>query len=245
MKRILACLWAAALLLSFAGGSASADLQSVSGVLQYYDENGVKASMIGLDVSYYNNQVDWKALKAQGFSFAIVRLGGRGWGTGGLYGDRMTQSYLRGAREAGLLTGAYFYSSARNPVEALEEAEAAVHTLNGFRLDLPLFLDMELSGDYPEGRADDLTPMERSAVAETFCSTVRAAGYESGLYASEAFCRYNLDDEAVEQFPLWMASYTVDNRLPQYIDGYAIWQQTDSARAGGIDGSFDLDIILP
>ena len=74
--------------------------------------------------------------------------------------------------------------------------------------------------------------------------TVSSAGYQTGLYASEGYCRFNLNYEAVAQFPLWLASYTVDNRLPQYIDGYAMWQQTDSAYAGGIDGPFDLDLIL-
>ena len=42
-----------------------------------------------------------------------------------------------------------------------------------------------------------------------------------------------------------MASYTVENRLPAYIRTYSIWQQTDSTYAGGVDGAFDLNIILP
>ena len=244
MKRLLSLLFAAALLL-VTGGSASADLMNVGGSLRYYDEHGREAAAIGLDVSYYNNEIDWKALKAQGFSFAIVRIGGRGWGTGTMYGDDLTQGFLRGAREAGLKIGVYFYSSARNPAEALEEAQKTLHDLNGMELDLPVFIDMELSGDYPAGRADPLSPMERAKVIETFCRAVQAGGYTAGVYASEAFCRYNVDYEAVTEFPLWMASYTVDNLLPQYVDGYMIWQQTDSARAGGIDGTFDLDLVLP
>lgn len=244
-KRLLSLVLTAALMLAVTGAGAAADLQNVGGVLRYYDENGREAEAIGLDVSFYNNQIDWAALKAQGFSFAIVRIGGRGWGTGGLYGDHLTQGYLRGAREAGLKLGVYFYSSARNPAEALEEAQSALRELNGLELDLPLFLDMELSGDYPDGRADSLSPSERAAVVETFCRAVQAGGCRAGLYASEGFCRYNLDYDAVAQFPLWMASYTLDNQLPQYLDGYLIWQQTDAARAGGVDGPFDLDIILP
>lgn len=244
MKRFLSLIVLLALLLGYSA-SAAADLSNAGGTLRYYDENGREASEIGVDVSYYNNQIDWHAMKAQGFDFAIIRIGGRGWGTGGLYGDRMTQSYLHEAHEAGMKLGAYFYSAARNPVEAKEEALAALYSLNGFSLDLPLFIDMELSGDYPAGRSDTLSPAERAEIIEVFCNTVAAAGYRTGVYASEGYCRYNLDYDAVMQYPLWLASYTVDNRLPQYIDGYAIWQQTDSAYAGGIDGPFDLDIILP
>ena len=243
MRRFLAAFVVSAILLA-SRVCAFAELQNAGGVLKYYDENGKQASQIGIDVSYYNNQIDWQALKAQGFDFAIIRLGGRGWGSGRLYGDRMTQSYLRGARDAGIQIGAYFYSTARNPAEAAEEAQAALYELNGLSLDFPVFIDMETSGDYPNGRSDTLSPGERASVIETFCRTIASAGYQTGLYASEGYCRFNLDYDAVSQFPLWLASYTVDNRLPQYIDGYALWQQTDSAYAGGIDGSFDLDLIL-
>ena len=230
---------------AFAGIPASADLVNESGRLRYYDEKGRAAVSLGLDVSYYNNQIDWYALKAQGFDFVIIRLGGRGWGSGTLYGDRQTQSFLRGARRAGLQVGAYFYSAAVNPAEAVEEAQAALYVLNGFRLDLPLFLDMELSSNALTGRADRLSPGARADIIEAFARTVQDAGYKAGLYTSEGYSRYNLDSAAVSYLPLWMASYTVENRLPQYITDYSIWQQTDSAYAGGIEGGFDLDIILP
>ena len=104
---------------------------------------------------------------------------------------------------------------------------------------------MEYSGDYPYGRSDGLTPGERADVIESFCSVIRQAGYEAGLYASEGYARFDLDTEAVKYLPLWMASYTVENRLPAHIQMYSIWQQTDSTYAGGVDGAFDLNIILP
>ena len=244
MKKLLSFILLLALMLHV-GISAYAEVMSRDGVLCYIDENGREAAEIGLDVSFYNNQIDWQALKDQGFSFVMIRVGGRGWGTGSIYGDRQTQAFLRGAQEAGLKVGAYFYSAAVNPTEAVEEASEALHTLDGFSLDLPLYIDMELTGSYPNGRSDRLSPGERADIAEAFCDTVEAAGYASGIYASEAFLRYNIDDEAVCYIPLWMASYTVDNHLPQYVDRYAIWQQSDSARAGGVDGPFDFNIIFP
>ena len=226
--------------------SAFADLVNIGGTLRYYDENGREAEEIGLDLSQFNNQVDFSALRDQGFGFVIIRLGGRGWGgSGKLYGDRETQANLRLAREAGLKVGAYFYSTAVNPAEAQEEAEAALETLNGFPLELPVYIDMEYSGDYPYGRSDGLTPGERADVIESFCTVIRQAGYEAGLYASEGYARFDLDTEAVKYLPLWMASYTVENLLPAYIQTYSIWQQTDSTYAGGVDGAFDLNIILP
>ena len=246
-QRLIPALLCLALCLSLAAApSAAADLVNIGGQVRYYDEHGREAKQIGLDLSQFNNQIDFSALRDQGFRFVIIRLGGRGWGgSGKLYGDRETQANLHLAREAGLQVGAYFYSTAVNPAEALEEAEAALETLDGFPLDLPVYIDMEYSGDYPYGRSDALTPGERADVIETFCGAVRQAGYEAGLYASEGYARFDLDTEAVKYLPFWMASYTVENRLPAHIHTYSVWQQTDSTYAGGVDGAFDLNIILP
>ncbi len=218
---------------------------SIDGILHYYDINGREAEKIGLDVSFYNNQIDWTAVKAQGIDFVIVRLGGRGWGSRGvLYGDRQTQIYLRGAREAGLEIGAYFYSTAKNPAEALEEASAALATLDGMSLDLPLFIDMEYSGNYPYGRSDTLSQGMRADIVSTFCDAVESAGYRAGIYASEGYLRYDLDSQATSWLPVWLASYTVDNLLPTYTGKYEIWQYTDSGRVGGIDGPVDMNLML-
>ncbi len=225
---------------------ADADLVNVNGTLRYYDELGREAEHLGLDISQFNSRVDYAALLAQGFDFVIIRLGGRGWGgSGRLYGDRETQVNLRLAREAGMHVGAYFYSTAVNTAEAVEEARAALRTLDGFPLDLPVYIDMEYSGDYPFGRADALSPGRRADVIEAFCTAIRQAGYEAGLYASEGYVRFDLDAEAVKYLPLWMASYTVENRLPQYVRYWSVWQQTDTTYAGGTDGPFDLNIFLP
>lgn len=240
--RALIC---AAALLSLLGAfriPAGADLVSSDGQLRYYDETGREASEIGMDLSFYNNQVDFEALKAQGIRFVIIRLGGRGWGTGHMYGDRQTQIFLRSARDAGLQVGAYFFSTAINVTEAVEEAEAALKTLDGYTLDLPLYIDMEWSGDYPNGRADSVSAWERAAIAAAFSDTVEAAGYRSGIYASEGYLRYETDARAIAGLPTWLANYTLENRLPEYTGDYELWQFTDSGYLGGLDGPADLNV---
>lgn len=94
-------------------------LKKIDGRIYYFDQNGVRAQSVGIDVSFYNKDINWQAVKAQGIDFAIIRLGGRTWRTGELYDDSMTQEYLREARAAGLRIGAYFYSTAVNNVEAV------------------------------------------------------------------------------------------------------------------------------
>ncbi len=243
MKRLLSFLCVFLLFLCFAG-SGHAELMNSNGRLYYMDGNNRKAVQVGVDVSFYNNQIDWVALKEQGIDFVIIRLGGRGWGTGRVYDDSMAQIYLRGAREADLNIGAYFYSTAVNPSEAVEEAEAALADLNGLRLDLPLFIDMELSGDIPNGRADTISEGTRTEIIEAFCRTVEAAGYRSGVYSAQGYFIYNIDTPPISYLPIWLASYTVDNLLPDYRGKYDIWQYTDAGFIGGIDGPVDMNVIF-
>ena len=225
-------------------GSLAVGLRKIDGKLYYFDEFGVKARSLGIDVSYYDNGIDWPLVKAQGIDYVIIRLGGRGWTTGLLYDDCRTREYLRGARSAGLRVGAYFYSTAVNPSEAAEEAAAALRAVGGTPLDFPIFIDMEFSGEYPEGRADLLTPAQRAEIAVAFCETIRNGGYSPGVYAGQNFLKAYLDYFTVSRYPIWLASYTVDNKLPFFHKRYDIWQFSDRGRVAGIGGYVDMDVIF-
>ena len=147
-------------------GSCAVGLKQIDGKLYYFNQYGVKARSVGIDVSFYNNDIDWQLVKDQGIDFAIIRVGGRGWSSGKLYDDCRTREYLRGARSAGIKIGVYFYSTAVNPYEAVEEASAALKAVGGIPLDYPVFIDMEFSGEYPEGRAD--RPSARPSATAAF-----------------------------------------------------------------------------
>lgn len=219
-------------------------LKQIDGKLHYFNQYGVKASSIGIDVSFWNNDIDWRAVKAQGIDFAIIRVGGRGWSSGALYDDSRTQEYLRGARAAGLKIGVYFYSTAINPYEAVEEASVALSTIGNIQLDFPIFIDLEYSGDYPEGRSDQLSASERADIAIAFCETVRNSGYSAGVYSGQNFYKHAIDYGSISKYTVWLASYTVDNKLPDFAMRYDIWQFTDNARINGIDGGVDMNVIF-
>lgn len=227
-----------------ADGSPMVGLQRIGRRLYYFDENGVRAGSLGIDVSYYDSSIDWQLVKAQGIDFAIIRVGGRGWTSGALYGDCRTQEYLRRARAAGVKIGVYFYSTAINPAEAVEEAEASLKAVGGIPLDFPIFIDMEFSGEYPKGRADRLSPSERAEIALAFCETVRASGYEAGVYASQNYLKASIDYYVISRYTVWLASYTRDNRLPFFDKRYDIWQFSDSGRVDGIGGAADMNVIF-
>ena len=228
----------------YADGSKAIGLKKIDGKLYYFNEFGVKASSVGIDVSFYNEDIDWPTVRAQGVDFAIIRVGGRGWTSGVLYDDTRTQEYLRGARAAGLRVGVYFYSTAINTYEAVEEASVAVSKLNGISLDFPIFIDMEFSGQYPYGRSDNLSPSERANIAIAFCETVSNAGYRAGVYSGQNFFKYSMDYGAVSRYYIWLASYTSNDRLPNFSNRYDMWQFSDRGRMEGINGNVDMDVIF-
>ena len=98
-----------------------------------------RAYELGVDVSSYQGEIDWQQVRDAGFAFAIIRVGGRGYGEEGrLYADETAQQDYAGAKAAGLKVGTYFFSQALNEYEASEEARFALEQIEGWELDLPL-----------------------------------------------------------------------------------------------------------
>lgn len=218
-------------------------LRYVENQLVFRDSTGTQADALGVDTSFYNGDVDWAELKKIGIDFAIVRVGGRGWGNGSLYVDEWFRNALFGSLDAGLNTGVYFYSMAANRAEAVREAEYVLTLLNGLTLQLPVYIDMEFSGDYPNGRTDRLTTTQRVDFALAFCKTIENAGYDAGVYANESFFRDELNYQALSDYSFWVASYTNNSEQPDFT-GYDLWQFSDRCRIPGVSGSCDMNAVF-
>ena len=225
-------------------GGALVGLQLIEGKYYYFDAHGVKAEAVGVDVSTYSENVDWDRVREQGIGFAVIRVGGRGWTSGSIYGDLRCEGYLRGARKAGLKLGVYFYSTAISEAEAVQEADAVLRVLDGRRLDLPVYVDVERSGEYPRGRADRLNAAERSRAAAVFCERIRSAGYEAGVYSGRYYYMTSLLPAALSRYSVWLAHYTADGLPPPYERIYDIWQYTESGNVDGICCGTDMNVLF-
>lgn len=216
----------------------------IDGKKYFFDDSGVKCESLGVDVSSFNDSINWTAAKQNGIDFAILRAGGRGWSSGRPYIDAFFHDYYREAKEAGMKLGLYFYSTAITPEEAVEEANFVLRRLNHMPLDLPIYFDSEYSGDYPEGRADMLSIFTRTHLARAFCETIEMAGYEAGVYASQNFFGTTLDYLPVCQYSIWLANYTRDLSLPSFYYDYDMWQFTESGTVNGFSGTVDLNVVF-
>ena len=130
--------------------------QVIGGVIYEFDETGYlieKAETLGIDVSKWNGDIDWKAVAGAGVDFAIIRCGYRGTSTGVLVEDPYFKANIAGATANGIKVGVYIYSQAITEAEAVEEASMALELVKGYHLQLPIYIDTESSG----GRGDNVS----------------------------------------------------------------------------------------
>ena len=82
----------------------------------------VYETRLGIDVSFYQGDIDWQAVADAGIEFAMIRCGYRGSSEGELFVDEKFEQNMQGAIDAGLDVGVYFFSQSMGAIEAAEEA---------------------------------------------------------------------------------------------------------------------------
>ena len=195
----------------------------------------------GIDVSEWQGDIDWQQVKDGGIEFAIIRLGYRRSETGELSTDEKALANLQGAAEAGIPTGAYFFSQAVTTQEALEEAEYALSLLEGYTLTYPLIYDWEYLGE--DARPADVDARTLTDCIKTFCGRVEEAGFQSMIYFNPHFHENEvLYLEELTDYHFWLAMYDTQMDYPYQID---MWQYSCTGSVPGITGDVDLNLYLP
>ncbi len=196
-------------------------------------------TVLGIDVSSHQGQIDWQQVADAGITFAIIRLGNRGYATGQLNEDAYAHSNLSGAKAAGILVGAYFYSQAISAEEAKEEAEFALKILGEETLDLPLVYDWEYVSE--TARTAHVSRRTLTDCTLTFCQTVETAGYDSMVYFNTAQATDLLHLQELTQYPWWLAMYDITQDFPCQVD---MWQYTHTGTVPGVQGNVDVNLLF-
>lgn len=197
----------------------------------------VNGATVGIDVSKWNGEIDWDRVSRAGVDFAIIRAGYRGSVTGSLVEDPYFVENIKGATNAGLDVGVYFFTQATNEVEAVEEASVVLALVREYNINYPIFIDTEGAGG--SGRADGLDRETRTLVCEAFCRTIENANYPAGIYASRNWYNNNLDMSVLDEYFIWLAEY---RDVPLYQGYYRMWQYTSRGKIDGIEGNVDMNI---
>lgn len=200
------------------------------------------SKVYGIDVSYYQGNIDWKKVKNSGVEFVIIRVGYRGYGSAGtLVEDPKFKTYLDGATKAGLKVGVYFYTQAITTAEAKAEAKFVLDRIKGYSLQMPVYYDIE-SVDYDTGRLDSagLSKAQKTALCTAFCDTIIKSGYSAGVYANYTWLNYYIDGAGLgKKYPIWLAHYTSNTNYDQRMD---MWQYSGSGTVSGISAYTDVNV---
>ena len=137
---------------------------------------------VGIDVSAHQGKIDWAAVKASGVEFAMIRCGFRGNSQGSIFQDAYFKSNINGAVNNGIFVGIYFYSTAINEEEALQEAAWVVNTIKSYRITYPVAYDFEDFGKY---RCSGVSGEQATSNAIAFLNYVKNAGYTPMMYANK------------------------------------------------------------
>lgn len=206
----------------------------------YYDGEGYK-SRLGVDVSYYQEDIDWEKVKKDGMEFAIVRIGYRGYGAvGTLNADTAFEKHIKGAKKAGLDVGVYFFAQAINEQEAIEEAEFVLGILQGRKLDMPVVYDPETVLE-PGARTTGVSREQFTKNAQAFCNTIEKAGYDSMIYCNMLWQAFELDMSELKNYKIWYADYEPYPQTPYHFD---MWQYTYQGSVDGIQGNVDINMQM-
>lgn len=208
------------------------DFQQVNGQLEY--TGAAYQTRRGVDVTYFQDAIDWTQVAGAGIDFAIIQVGYRGYTEGGLFEDSNYHSNIEGALAAGLDVGVYFFSQAVNVQEAIEEAEYVLDRIKGYSITMPVVFNWE---EFTRTENLDATTLTDCAVA--FCQTIENAGYDAGVYYGLRLAYYKLDLSRLTSYFFWVAQYADD---PDFYYKYEMWQYSDTATVPGISGPVCVDM---
>ncbi len=210
----------------------------LEGVVMKYYEDGRKTSYMGVDISKYQDYVDFTALKKAGVEFVMIRLGARGYESGALTIDDYFRDNIKRASDSGLSVGVYFYSQAITEEEAEEEARLVLDTLHDYTIDYPVAFVMEyVTNDHC--RVEEVKKSDKTAIARKFLTTVRDAGYNTMLYGTKEWLIKEIDLSRLTEFDTWLAQ---SEDIPDYPYRFSMWQYTTKGKIDGIAGDANLNI---
>ena len=213
------------------GGGTSTKLQ-FSDAIERYGSEGLE---FGIDVSEWQGDVDYEAVKDAGATFVMMRIGVKLDSGEDPAIDGQFLNNIKKAKEAGLKVGVYLYSKALSSDEAVEEARWVLDVLDGETLDLPIVFDWEIWSNW---NSYHLSFHDLNEMAHDFIKTVEDEGYEGMLYGSKFYLENFWDTQEFEN--IWLAHYASNTSY----EGYMMWQFSNVGRIDGIYGDVDLNVMV-
>lgn len=192
-----------------------------------------KNTQIGIDVSKWQQDIDFNALKEAGVEFVFIRVGSSSGINGENYLDSKFIQNISNANAVGIPVGIYFYSYANTYKRAVSDALWVIDKIKDYKVDLNIAFDWENWNSFNDF---DLSFFGLTNIAEGFMKTVEDHGYKGLLYSSKLYLEKIWQPTS---YPVWLAHYTKNT---DYQKDYEYWQICSNGKVNGINGDVDIDI---
>ncbi len=203
-------------------------------IQEYINKYKFDDTMIGIDVSRWQGDIDYEQVKASGVEFVIMRIGVQSGSKKELEMDSFYERNIEKARKAGLKVGVYLFNVALNQDKAREHARWVVKTLNGLKLDFPIAYDWE---NWQYIREYSVSIYDLNMNFEAFADELKKNGYDTMLYSSKYYLNHIWNNR--KNYPVWQAHYASETVMDK---NGILWQLTDKGKVPGVSGNVDLDI---
>lgn len=189
---------------------------------------------IGIDVSKWQGEIDFKKVKSEGAKFVMIRVGSQ-QGVGGEYNlDPYFRKNIENALKNNLKVGVYFYSYANSNQEAIQQANWVLEQIQGYKLSLPVAFDWECYNNFNQM---ELSLFGLNEVAESFLEKIEESGYDGMLYGSK---NYLNSIWKYHDYDVWLAHYVNET---DYDSHYIMWQLCQDGRIAGINTAVDINVL--
>ena len=199
-------------------------------------------ALFGTDLSTYNGEVDFDAIKRVGVKFAIVKAtqGHSLYSNYYMFTDSKFKRNVEGLYKVGIPVGAYHFLTASNQSECEKEADYFLKTVEPYRDKISLYLACDAE-NYNNKYLLGLSKDELTSLINSFCSRIEAAGYHACHYTNTDHILSFINIDKLN-YPVWQAHYGANIKKPiQAGDKLAIHQYTGTGTLPGISGLFDLN----
>ncbi len=187
----------------------------------------------GIDVSAWQDEIDFKKVREAGCEFVIIRIG---WSDkGAMTLDKRFEENYKKAKDAGLKVGVYLFSYDSTEEQVREAARQVTEKLGGGKLDFPIAFDWE---DFGSFQTYGLSFYQLNRLYDAFADELSKSGYDCMLYGSKNYLEKVWEDTDIR--PVWLAHFTDKT---DYKGPYMLWQASCTGNIDGIGGDVDMDIL--
>ena len=194
-------------------------------------------SMIGIDVSRWQGDIDFDKVKKAGVEFVIIRMAVSNGKHDKIGLDSYYKKNILKAKKAGLKVGVYVYTVASSEKEVIEQAKFVRKELKKTKLDFPIAYDFESWDDIQKLKLNKYDLINH---VDKFYDEVHKDGYDVMIYGSKLYLEKAWDKK---EYPIWLAHYVpTPSDKSSYEGNYILWQIASDGIIDGINGYVDIDI---